>query len=185
MMGLPYPGGPEISKLAEKVRADETSKNNQAPMTFTLPRPMLDSQDFNFSFSGLKTAVLYILRDLKKAKLEESAELDSLEKELLSYEFEHAVTDVLLAKTMRALEETQAQTLVLGGGVSANAHIQRVFQKTIESKLPYVNIYFPPDGLTGDNAVMIALAGFYRAQKGEYAEAGTLSAIGSLELSQK
>jgi N6-L-threonylcarbamoyladenine synthase len=193
MMGLPYPGGPEISKLAEKVRKDAVSEKNtemksdstqpsSSTTQFKLPRPMLDSQDFNFSFSGLKTAVLYILRDLKKTKPEESAELDSAEKELLAHEFENAVTDVLLAKTMRALEETQAQTLVLGGGVSANAHIQRAFSEAIESKAPYVSLNFPPDGYSGDNAVMIAIAGFYRAQKGEYTQLEALTADSNLSL---
>jgi N6-L-threonylcarbamoyladenine synthase len=193
MMGLAYPGGPEISKLAEKVRKDAVSekntevKNNSAQAfsstaQFKLPRPMIESQDFNFSFSGLKTAVLYILRDLKKTKPEESAELNSAEKELLAHEFENAVTDVLLAKTMRALEETQAQTLVLGGGVSANAHIQRAFSEAVASKAPYVSLNFPPDGYTGDNAVMIAIAGFYRAQKGEYTKLEILTADSNLSL---
>jgi N6-L-threonylcarbamoyladenine synthase len=186
MMDLPYPGGPEISKLAEKDRTDSISNTNGSRANpFKLPRPMIDSHDFNFSYSGLKTAVLYALRDLKKTKPEESAELDSLEKEQLSREFEDAATDVLTSKTLRALEETQAQTLVIGGGVSANVHIQKTFTEKLAAKLPYVSLSFPPSGLTGDNAVMIGIAGFYRAQKQEFSKPGTLTADGNLSLSKQ
>ena len=111
-------------------------------------------------------------------------ELDSIEKEQLSRAFEDAVTDVLISKTLRALEETQAQTLVIGGGVSANKHLQREFVKRLGEKVPYVEINFPPTGLTGDNGVMIGLAGFYRAQRQEFVEPGTLIADGNLSLSK-
>ena len=190
MMDLPYPGGPEISKLAEKDRTDLASNDGSSRSNnpFKLPRPMIDSGDFNFSFSGLKTAVLYTLKDLRKAKNEknpsESVELDTLEKEQLSRAFEDAATDVLVSKTLRALEETQAQTLVIGGGVSANTHIKREFIKRLGEKLPYVEIHFPPAGLTGDNGVMIGLAGFYRTQKKEFIEPGALVADGNLSLSK-
>jgi N6-L-threonylcarbamoyladenine synthase len=190
MMGLPYPGGPEISKLAEKVRAD-TAANAGADSTknpFTLPRPMLNSPDFNFSFSGLKTAVLYILKDLAKARTGEdsaaAAEISQEEKEQLAHEFEDAAADVLVAKTLKALEETQAQTLVIGGGVSANPYIRRRFEEALKTKLPYVGLHLPPTGLTGDNGVMIGIAGFYRAQRKEFIEPGSLVADGNLSLSK-
>ncbi len=175
MMGLPYPGGPEISKLAAKVHGGEKK--------FTLPRPMLDSGDFNFSFSGIKTAVLYLIRAWQKENAEEEVLLDSFPKEALAHEFENAVTEVLLAKTVRALEETEAQTLVLGGGVSANKHIQESFRTMLTEKFPYVDFYVPPAGLTGDNAVMIGIAGFYRAVRKEFVEPGTVGADGNLSLS--
>ena len=184
MMGLPYPGGPEISKLAAKCREDEKSLEGTSEKLFSLPRPMIDTPDYNFSFSGLKTAVLYALRDIQKTRPEESAPLDTLEKEQLAREFEDAVTEVLIAKTVKALKETQAQTLVLGGGVSANPHIQKSFTETLADKLPNVDFQVPPAGLTGDNGVMIGIAGFYRAKRKEFVDPGTLVADGNLSLSK-
>jgi N6-L-threonylcarbamoyladenine synthase len=155
MLELPYPGGPEISRLAEEFRelGNETSK-------FTLPRPMLHDATCDFSFAGLKTAVLYLLKD--------KPELNEEEKKHLAHEFENAVADVLWKKTSRALEQTGAQTLVLGGGVSANTHIRRVFTEKMMSEYPHVTLCIPSATLTTDNAIMIALAGFYRASRKEF-----------------
>ncbi len=190
MMGLPYPGGPEISRLAAQNRTD-TETEITATHPFKLPRPMLNSPDFNFSFSGLKTAVLYALKDLQKTATSgetggdaTAIQITDLQKEQLSREFEDAATEVLITKTLRALQETQSQTLAIGGGVSANAHIRKEFEQTLTEKLSYVTPYFPPAGLTGDNGVMIALAGFYRAQREEFIEPGTLIADGNLSLSK-
>lgn len=177
MMGLPYPGGPEISRLAEKSRQDISSDVSLASNNpFILPRPMIDRPDYDFSFSGLKTSVLYTLRD--------RPDLSEQEKEQLAQAFEDAVSDVLISKVSRALEETQAQTLAIGGGVSANAHIRARFEKEIAERFPYIDLRFPPSGLTGDNAIMIGIAGFYRALKGDFVEKGTLIADGNLSLSK-
>ncbi|MDP2650266.1 MAG: tRNA (adenosine(37)-N6)-threonylcarbamoyltransferase complex transferase subunit TsaD, partial [bacterium] len=107
MMGLPYPGGPEISRLASAARAHciETS-----PL-YKLPRPMIHEDNLDFSFSGLKTAVLRLVKDKT---------LTETEKMGLALEFEDAATEVLVKKTMRAVEEYGAQTVLVGGGVSAN-----------------------------------------------------------------
>jgi len=155
MLELPYPGGPEISRLAEEFRklGNETSK-------FTLPRPMLHDATCDFSFAGLKTAVLYLLKDKPELSVEE--------KKHLAHEFENAVADVLWKKTSRALEQTGAQTLVLGGGVSANTHIRRVFTEKMRSEYPHVTLCIPSATLATDNAIMIALAGFYRASREEF-----------------
>ncbi len=171
MMDLPYPGGPEISKLAEKARKDSGGSISEKK----LPRPMIDSQDFDFSFSGLKTAVLYMIRDNPELKAAPE----------LAREFEDAAADVLIAKVSRALKETQALTLAIGGGVSANTHFQRRFAETIKEKFPYVDLRFPPTGLTGDNAIMIGLAGYYRFLQNETVEPGTLIANGNLAIAQK
>jgi N6-L-threonylcarbamoyladenine synthase len=168
MMGLPYPGGPEISKLAEHDREDFST----AP--FKLPRPMLSDATCDFSFSGLKTAVLYLIKGRD--------ELSEIEKEQLAREFEDAVTDVLWGKTARALELTQANTLVLGGGVSANTHIRRVFTEEIEKDHPQVALRIPANELTTDNAVMIGLAGYFRALRKDFADAEELKANGNLSL---
>ncbi|MBA3789395.1 tRNA (adenosine(37)-N6)-threonylcarbamoyltransferase complex transferase subunit TsaD [Patescibacteria group bacterium] len=172
MLDLPYPGGPEVSKLAERDREDSSTNS------FKLPRPMIDSPDYYFSFSGLKTAVLYTLKNL----LKEKTLVSEREKEQLARAFEDAAADVLIAKTVKALEETRAQTLAIGGGVSANIHIRRRFEEKLKNDLPYIDLRYPPDGLTGDNAIMIGLAGFYRFLHTEFVEAGTLMADGNLSL---
>ncbi len=173
MLGYPYPGGPEISKLAARDREDARTN------PFNFPRPMIDSSDFNFSFSGLKTAVLYTVKEL----LKDDAVVDDIQHEQLARAFEDAAADVLVSKTLRALEDTQAQTLVVGGGVSANVHIRKELERRIGEKLPHVEISFPPAGLTGDNGVMIGIAGYYRAERKEFVEPGTLIADGNLSLS--
>ncbi|MDB5195058.1 MAG: hypothetical protein JWO84_242 [Parcubacteria group bacterium] len=168
MMGLPYPGGPEISKLAEQDREDFST------MPFSLPRPMMNDATCDFSFSGLKTAVLYLIK--------EHGELSEIEKDQLSREFEDAVTDVLWAKTSKALEETGASTLVLGGGVSANTHIRRVFMEKVAQQHPQVALRIPANELTTDNAVMIGLAGYFHALKKEFADPARFEANGNLSL---
>ncbi|MFI5260626.1 MAG: tRNA (adenosine(37)-N6)-threonylcarbamoyltransferase complex transferase subunit TsaD [Candidatus Paceibacteria bacterium] len=157
MLGLPYPGGPEISRLAELMRGGPDSEFDT---TYALPRPMINDATCDFSFSGLKTSVLYLLKD--------HPEVTEQTKQALAREFENAVTEVLLKKTARALDETQAQTLVLGGGVSANTHIRRSFAEKIKNDYPAVELRVPSPAFTGDNAIMIALAGFYHALRGEF-----------------
>lgn len=170
MMDLPYPGGPEISKLAERDREDARTN------PFTLPRPMLDSGDYDFSFSGIKTSVLY--------KIKEKGTLTDIEKEQMARAFEDAVSEVLWKKTATALEETNAGTLIIGGGVSANKHIQRLFADKVAADFPHVTLRIPARELTTDNAVMIGIAGYYRALKKNYTEAELLTANGNLSLAE-
>lgn len=167
MLDLPYPGGPEVSKLAEIARGE----NNPNP--FSLPRPMLDSNSCDFSFAGLKTAVLYTLKD---------KQISDGEKKHIAHEFENAVADVLWKKTARAIEETGAETLVIGGGVSANTNIRRVFTEKIASNFPTVDLRIPKASLTTDNAIMIALAGYYRARQNHFADSSTVIANGNAHL---
>jgi N6-L-threonylcarbamoyladenine synthase len=170
MLGLPYPGGPEISKLAEAARHE--------PDDFTegidLPRPMLGDGTCDFSFAGLKTAVLYILK-----KYEHISEEDQ---KRIALAFEDAVAEVLYAKSTKALEDTGARTFVIGGGVSANRHIRRTFIEQFDAEQAGVALRIPAPDLTTDNAVMIALAGFYRASRGEFADLDTLRADGNRSL---
>ncbi len=143
MLGLPYPGGPEISKLAEMAR------NNNIPNQITLPRPMLHSNNLNFSFSGLKTSVLYTLKKL--------GEINEEQKQDIAREFENSVTEVLISKTKKAIESEGPTTLIIGGGVIANKYIRKAFEKlALEYSL---KIYLPVSGLSGDNALMIAMVG--------------------------
>ncbi|MBX2866695.1 tRNA (adenosine(37)-N6)-threonylcarbamoyltransferase complex transferase subunit TsaD [Candidatus Kaiserbacteria bacterium] len=149
MMGLPYPGGPEISRLAK------IGREKDLPEYTELPRPMLHSGDLDFSFSGLKTAVRYAIQD---------TELDEDQKAALARDFEDVVTEVLLAKTRSAVEEIGAQSLILGGGVTANIHIRASFEKMFGDE---VNLYLPNRTLSTDNAIMIALAGHAHANNPE------------------
>lgn len=193
MLELPYPGGPEISRLAEEVRTSDvlTSKLGSPVSKFALPRPMLDSNTCDFSFAGLKTAVLYLLKAREKTIEKDAAgmiyhtssELSETEKQHMAHEFENAVTEVLWKKTARALEETGAQTLVIGGGVSANTHIRRTFTEKIASECPHVSLRIPSASLTTDNAIMIALAGYYRTLRKEFVT--DITANGNLPLASK
>lgn len=155
MLGLAYPGGPEISKLAEHARRE------QEPIFVSLPRPMIGTNNCDVSFSGLKTAVLYALRDkggIQKLSAEDIAGF--------AREFEDAVTDVLVHKTKRALEESGAQTFVIGGGVAANSHIRKTLQTMVAEKFNEVEMRLPELSITGDNAIMIAEAALARALSG-------------------
>ena len=142
LLGLPYPGGPEIAKLAETASDDPT---------INLPRPMLNSPDLDFSFSGLKTAVLYKVKD---------RELSLTEKANLAREFQEAVTEVIIKKTFQALDQYQATTLIVGGGVIANQKIRQAIEQKIITENNNIKFLFPNKELTTDNATMIAMAGF-------------------------
>jgi len=143
MLGLPYPGGPEISALAEKAR-----NSNIEIRDVKFPRPMLHSGDLNFSFSGLKTAVLYYLRDKKE-----------INKLAIAREFEDAVIETLISKTKTAIEKYNPETLIIGGGVIANKALRENFFK-LKENYPKLEISIPEKSLTTDNATMIAAAGY-------------------------
>ncbi|MEO8638232.1 MAG: tRNA (adenosine(37)-N6)-threonylcarbamoyltransferase complex transferase subunit TsaD [Candidatus Taylorbacteria bacterium] len=153
ILGLPYPGGPHISALAEKNRLRPNLQTYHLTnlQTVSLPRPMLHSKDYDFSFSGLKTAVLYLVRKITK--------ITPKIKQEISMEFENAVTEVLIAKTERAIQEFGIETLILGGGVIANNHLRKAFDDL--GKKMNVPVLIPPHNLTTDNALMIALAGAF------------------------
>ncbi len=184
MLGLPYPGGPEISKIAEEVRLEKNKEN-----LFELPRPMITESTCDFSFSGLKTAVLYTIKnksgkpyDISTIKEFHASDMTEKERRYLAYEFEQSVGDVLLSKTIRAIEKTNANTLVIGGGVSANIHIGNIFREKLSEKYPNMSLHIPHPSLATDNAVMIALSGFYHAQKNDYTDPKDIVASGNASL---
>jgi len=145
MLGLPYPGGPQISKYA-----DEWKKKNITKQTFKFPRPMIHSKDLNFSFSGLKTSVLYTLKEIKEITPEMKQEI--------SYEFQNAVIDVIASKTKEALIKYSGQSLIVGGGVIANKDIRITLEK-LANELG-VEFLIPEISASTDNALMIAVAGY-------------------------
>ncbi|HEY4499485.1 MAG TPA: tRNA (adenosine(37)-N6)-threonylcarbamoyltransferase complex transferase subunit TsaD [Candidatus Paceibacterota bacterium] len=151
ILGLPYPGGPEISRLAKQAR----EKN--LPNVFDLPRPMLRSGDFDFSFSGLKTSVLY--------KVQKMGVLSDDQKAAIAREFENAAIEVLVEKTRRAITQYGARTLVAAGGVIANTELRKKLKELTES-IPEVNLLIPELRLSTDNAVMIAAAAYIRFMAG-------------------
>ncbi len=153
LLGLPYPGGPEISALAEKARTENI------PHVAKLPRPMLHSKNLNFSFSGLKTAVLYYIRDNFEGK---SENISPEAKADIAREFEDAVVEVLEGKICEALEETSARTLIVAGGVIANKKLRSVFLE-LENKYEGLAVKVPTNVLATDNSVMIAAAAYLNA----------------------
>jgi len=159
LLGLPYPGGPEIGKLAQVAR------DKNLPHVAKLPRPMLHSHDLNFSFSGLKTAVLYYLRDYFDYLTEKPKELTPDEKADLSREIEDAITDVLEFKTKKALEEAEEnnsfKTLIVAGGVIGSPRLQSLF-KGFEALYKGLTVKIPGKGLNTDNSVMIACASYIK-----------------------
>lgn len=142
ILDLGYPGGPIVSKMAETGNSDK----------FPLPVPMAKSKDFNFSYSGLKTAVLYLVRDLEKPLSEQT-------KSDICASFQKSAIEILLKKTAKAAEEFKAKTVLLSGGVSANKYLRENLAKTCtEIGIPLSK---PEFVYTGDNAAMIAAAGYF------------------------
>ena len=148
LLGLPYPGGPELAKLAEQGR----------PETFAFPRPMLDRPGFEFSFSGLKTAVMLAVRE---------REPDAQRRADIARGVQDAIVDTLVVKTARALDETGLDALVVAGGVSANRALRAALTTATEKR--GVAIYFPRLEFCTDNAAMIAVAGMARLKQGDAA----------------
>lgn len=145
ILNLPYPGGPEIEKLA-------LSGNPQA---IKFPRPMVGTKDYNFSFSGLKTSVLYYLKD--NIDPERSRGVSQSD---IAASFQAAAVDVLTTKTMRAVREFGARSVLLCGGVAANQALRSALEKA--SQLEGANFFAPPIEYNTDNAAMIATAAFMR-----------------------
>lgn len=147
LLGLPYPGGPHVGKLAKE------AKEQGLVSLIKLPRPMINSGDLNFSFSGLKTAVLYAVRDEEK----KNGYLGDDWKKGLAREFEQSVKETLVTKLRQAIDEVDAKTIIIGGGVIANNTLRQAFEALAQEY--NVPLYLPSSHITGDNALMIALAG--------------------------
>ena len=167
LMELGYPGGPLIGTLAAEAREENTKGD------FSFTRPMLHDGTFDFSFSGLKTAVRNVV-----TKREMTGEL----KKQVAREFEECVADVLVAKTLRAVEEHDVRTVVVGGGVSANSYIRQCLAEALAKADASAELLTPPPELATDNALMIALAGYFHALKEDFADPTSLAASGNLRL---
>ena len=151
VMGLPYPGGPEIDRLARE----------GDPMAIDFPQALKDSGDYAFSFSGLKSAVLNYLNE-KKMKGIEVNQAD------VAASFQQAVVEVLTAKAAQALRETGLSQLVLAGGVAANSALEGYLRRMTAAE--GAKFYYPSPILCTDNAAMIACRGYYQALAGEFSD---------------
>jgi N6-L-threonylcarbamoyladenine synthase len=147
LIGLPYPGGRAISELAAQSRERGVTEER-----WNLPRPMINSENFDFSFAGLKTAARYAV--------EKHGEFNEEEKQDFAREVEDAITETLLKKVGRALEETGAHSLVIGGGVIANKHLREKFGELV--KKYDAELFIPEHHLATDNSLMIAITTYLR-----------------------
>lgn len=155
MLGLPYPGGPNIAKLAETGNPD----------AYSLPRPMLH-RGLDFSFSGMKTAVHNLIKDTPcSGGSGNVADSDPQVRADIAASFQHAVVDTLVKKCVKALKQVEMSRLVIAGGVSANSHLR----ETLEAELAKINatVHYAPPALCTDNGAMIAYAGYERLQAGQ------------------
>lgn len=149
LLGLPYPGGPELARLAASGR----------PGVFSFPRPMVDRGGFEFSFSGLKTAVMQALRG---TVVDEQMRAD------IAYAVQDAIVGTLCAKAVTALEFTGHDALVVAGGVGANRELRARLTHTLARR--GARAYFPRQEFCTDNAAMIAVAGLQRLRAGEHSD---------------
>lgn len=179
MLGLPYPGGPIVAKRADNFRLKisdfRLSKTPSVPIDLVnsspqsainnhtsaihFPRPMINSGNYNFSFSGLKTSVLYFLQKHEEEKKDE-AFIDEV-----CHEFQEAVVDVLVEKSRQAIEEFQPKTFVIAGGVSANARLRNRLHNLIEEEFPDTTFSMPEFTHSLDNAAMIGVAAGFRFER--------------------
>ena len=153
MLGLPYPGGPNIAKLAEKGNPD----------AYDLPRPMLH-KGLDFSFSGMKTAVHNLIKDTDGSGMGELEGIAKVRKDIAA-SFQHAVVDTLVKKCVKALKQTGMRRLVIAGGVSANTRLR----EQLSEQLAKINasVFYAPPALCTDNGAMIAYAGYERLRAGQ------------------
>ncbi len=176
LLGLGYPGGPEIAAEAAKVNflASQTDLSRQRAGKFQLPRPMIRQKNYDFSFSGLKTAVFYLLKDIKqKSPIFSDRNKRGIIVQEICAEVQQAIIDVLIEKTMRAAIEYKAKTIILSGGVAANEELRNQFKlKIVNCKLPAspagrkIDFLVPPKNLCTDNGVMIAMTGYLNYKQG-------------------
>jgi N6-L-threonylcarbamoyladenine synthase len=150
ILGLGYPGGPIIAAEAKK------SKIYNLKSKIQLPRPMIYQKNYDFSFSGLKTAVLYNFQK-QPAKVRKSKEYIRA----ISREVQQAIIDVLIHKTLKAAKNFRVKSIILGGGVAANRELRKQFKSILKSQKSIVNFLVPPKKFCTDNAVMVAVTAYF------------------------
>jgi len=184
ILGLDYPGGPAIeAETAKKYRGPTPANLGR----IKLPRPMIHQKNYDFSFSGLKTAVLYnfksqpekirksilqqrsglTLRTFDRAQSRAKIEVSKKYIQAVATEVQQAIIDVLIHKTLKAAKEYRAKSIILGGGVTANNELRKQFKSKVYSLKSKVNFLVPPKNLCTDNAAMVAVTAYYHWLKGK------------------
>ncbi len=146
ILGLGYPGGPAIATEAAKY----TGRTR-----ITLPRPMLKQKNYDFSFSGLKTAVLYKVKE-ERSKIKDEKYIQNM-----CWEVQQSIIDVLIKKTIRAAKAYRVKAIILGGGVTANNELRKQFAEVIKKELPNIQYLTPNIQFCTDNAAMVGAAGYF------------------------
>lgn len=147
VLGVPYPGGRHIDEMARKGKD-----------TFNFPRAMIDEENFDFSFSGLKSAFINRVHNAEQKG-------EELDRDDLAASFQQAVVDVLVDKTIRAAKMYPVKQIILAGGVAANSGLRDGLTEAVEKELPAVSLVIPPLSLCGDNAAMIGAAAYIDSEK--------------------
>ncbi|XMB71506.1 tRNA (adenosine(37)-N6)-threonylcarbamoyltransferase complex transferase subunit TsaD [Mycoplasmatota bacterium WC30] len=160
VLGLSYPGGPIVDKLARS-----------GVEQYHFPRPMIDSHDFNFSFSGLKSHVINLNHNMKQRN-------EEINVENFCRSFQEAVTDVLVSKTIEAKEKYTVKQILVAGGVAANSGLRAKMKERITD----IPVYFPKMAFCTDNAAMISIAGYYKYQKEQKVDDLMLNGSSRLDL---
>ncbi|MDO8444217.1 MAG: tRNA (adenosine(37)-N6)-threonylcarbamoyltransferase complex transferase subunit TsaD [bacterium] len=208
LLGLNYPGGPEIAKLAEHFRnrvhstqysvpsqdknpeyCELSTEDSRSPIVF--PRPIINDGTFNFSFSGLKTAVLVkVKKIMAENNLQSATDINLRTKEEIAAAFEEAVADVLTFKTVKAVEKYSPRAVIFAGGVSANHYLVESLKlsldtardRKVKSIEPDIQFLTPPKEMSGDNAAMIGLAAYYHIQRGDVSDWSSVKVDANLKL---
>jgi len=181
LLGLSYPGGPAIARMAIKsetrnLKSETNTKYKilNSKYKIILPRPMINQNNYDFSFSGLKTAVLYLVKDITSTARPQSPSAPALADatlknkgfiQSLCRETQQAIIDVLIDKTIRAAKEYKVKTIILSGGVAANDELRQQFKLKIQNSKFKIQFLVPTKNLCTDNGVMIAMAGYFGAKR--------------------
>jgi len=152
ILKMTYPGGPAIAKQAQQWKTKYLRETNK--FKIKLPRPMIHQKNYDFSFSGLKTAALYTFKN-QPQKIKKSKKYLTR----ICFEVQQAIIDVLIHKTLKSLKDFKAKSIILGGGVAANKELRKQFRSNLKSQRLKVKILFPPRDLCTDNAVMVGISG--------------------------
>ncbi len=166
LLGLPYPGGPEVDKAASKVTDEEWNHNRNK---FKLPRPLLHDGSLEMSFSGIKAAVARMVEgkefgDWIPDQVRNDNNVEETKKCLVAREFSEAVTEVLVKKTLMAVEQYRPKSVILAGGVAANKKLRETLKNEVE-KLAGVRFFVPEMKYCGDNAAMVGTAAILRPEE--------------------
>ncbi len=173
ILGLGYPGGPAIARRAWQWKSQAPIVNYQ----IKLPRPMIYNKDYDFSFSGLKTAVLY---DFKKRSSKVKKNKNYISQ--MCFESQQAIIDVSIYKTLKTAKTWQAKTIILGGGVTANQELRKQISRKIQKSLPNTFFLIPRLQYCTDNAAMVAVASYFHYLKGEIRKWQEVKAEANLKL---